>query len=50
GGSGCWSSLQKLGQNGFLSVLQILKWWQELLGSADVQEWESALEDVLWVL
>jgi hypothetical protein len=52
GGSGCWSSLCKPGQNGFLSVLQVLKWWRELLDTASlsVQEWEAALEDVVWVL
>jgi hypothetical protein len=50
GGSGPWDSLHKPGQNGFLTVLQILNWWRGLLDSSDTKEWDSAVEDVLWVM
>jgi hypothetical protein len=50
GGAGPWVSLHKPGQNGFLSVLQILSWWRERLGVEAVEDWNSAVEDVLWVL
>jgi hypothetical protein len=49
-GSGLWTSLHKPGQNGFLSVLQVLKWWRELLDDTGTREWELALKDVAWVL
>lgn len=42
--------LHKPGQNGFLSILQVLKWWQELLDDTDTLEWEFALENVAWVI
>ena len=50
GKSGPWTTLHKPGQNRFLSILQVLKWWQELLDDIDMLEWESALEDVAWVI
>jgi hypothetical protein len=50
GGTGPWDDLHKPGQNGFLSVLQVLCWWQGLLGVEGSEEWNSAVQDVLWVL
>jgi hypothetical protein len=50
GGDGPWGSLHKPGQNGFLSVLQILSWWRGMVGAEGFEEWNSALEDVAWVL
>lgn len=49
GGVGSWASLHKPGQNRFLSVLQFLSWWQGLL-DAGAEDWDSAVEDVVWVL
>lgn len=49
GGAGSWASLHKPGQNGFLSVLQCLSWWRGLL-DAGAEDWDSAVEDVVWVL
>jgi hypothetical protein len=31
-------------------VLQILSWWRGLLGAEGIEDWNSALEDVAWVL
>jgi hypothetical protein len=50
GGAGPWVSLHKPGQNGFLSVLQVLSWWRGLLGVEETDDWNSAVEDVAWVL
>jgi hypothetical protein len=50
GGAGPWVSLHKPGQNGFLSVLQCLSWWRGLVGTEGTEDWDSAVEDVLWVL
>ena len=50
GGVGPWESLHKPGQNGFLSVLQILSWWRGSLGKEGTEDWNSAVEDVAWVL
>jgi hypothetical protein len=50
GGTGSWETLHKPGQNGFLSVLQALSWWQGMLGVEGTDDWDSAVEDVAWVL
>ena len=53
GGTGPWDTLHKSGQNGFLSVLQILCWWRTMLGVGRVEaseDWNSAVKDVTWVL
>lgn len=42
--------LHKPGQNGFLTVLQILNWWQRLLGASGMEGWDFAVEDVVWVM
>jgi hypothetical protein len=50
GGAGSWETLHKPGQNGFLSVLQTLSWWRGMLGVEGTDDWNSAVEDVAWVL
>ncbi|KAF7342848.1 hypothetical protein MSAN_02000900 [Mycena sanguinolenta] len=44
-----WLCLDYKGQNGFLNVLMLLKWWRDAMeeGSPD---WEEAVNDVTWVL
>jgi hypothetical protein len=49
GGAESWALLHKPGQNRFLSVLQSLSWWQGLL-NVKTEDWNSAVEDVVWVL
>ncbi|KAJ7025305.1 hypothetical protein C8F04DRAFT_1269332 [Mycena alexandri] len=44
---GEWTELEKLGVNGFLSVLIALRWWKEVGGDAD---WAKSVADVTWVL
>lgn len=53
GGAGPWDALHKSGQNGFLSVLQVLYWWRSLLGVDSAEgskDWNYAVIDVVWVL
>ncbi|KAJ7732734.1 hypothetical protein DFH07DRAFT_780844 [Mycena maculata] len=46
-----WEALRHPGQNGFLNVLVCLKWWHEKLETdAERDEWDRAVDDVLWVL
>jgi hypothetical protein len=37
------------GQNGFLNVLMVLKWWRDALEVAS-PDWEEAVSDITWVL
>lgn len=41
GGAGTWDSLDNSRQNGFLSILQLLSWWQGLLGVRGTDDWDS---------
>ncbi len=52
GTGGDWGSLQKTGQNGFISPLACLAWWGWVLSDDVVLrgEWNDALEDVHHVL
>jgi hypothetical protein len=50
GGAGPWDSHHRPGQNGFLSVLQILSWWRGLLGVEGTEDWDSAIGDITWVM
>ena len=49
---GDWTMLEKLGQNGFLSVLAVLSWWGEAIQLEDEysvltdENWSAACEDV----
>ncbi|KAJ7714047.1 hypothetical protein DFH07DRAFT_763156 [Mycena maculata] len=50
-GTGRWEALRHPGQNGFLNVLVCLKWWHEKLETdAERDEWDRAVDDVLWAL
>ncbi|KAK0436994.1 hypothetical protein EV421DRAFT_1739212 [Armillaria borealis] len=55
-GEGDWGLLWHPGANGLMTVLICLQWWGELttehygMGSIQMLAWESAVEDVLWVL
>ncbi|KAJ7788721.1 hypothetical protein B0H14DRAFT_2226447, partial [Mycena olivaceomarginata] len=44
-----WSCMDYKGQNGFLNVLMVLKWWRNALEVAS-PDWEEAVNDVTWVL
>ncbi|KAJ3738267.1 hypothetical protein EV360DRAFT_58256 [Lentinula raphanica] len=46
---GDWSPLIRPGQCGILTVLFCLFWWQQHL-PAPSQDWNSALQDVAWVI
>jgi hypothetical protein len=37
------------GQNGFLNVLMVLKWWRDAMPKAS-PDWEEAISDVTWAL
>jgi hypothetical protein len=37
------------GQDGFLNVLMLLKWWRDAMKDAS-PDWEEAMDDVTWVL
>lgn len=50
GGAGPWETLHRPGQNGFLSVLQCLSWWRVQAGTEGMEDWDTAVDDVLWVL
>ncbi|KAJ3737878.1 hypothetical protein EV360DRAFT_58635, partial [Lentinula raphanica] len=46
---GDWSTLDRPGQCGMLTVLMCLFWWHKRL-PAPSQDWNSALQDVSWVI
>ncbi|KAJ3816278.1 hypothetical protein F5880DRAFT_1494467 [Lentinula raphanica] len=46
---GDWSPLIRPGQCGILTVLMCLFWWHKLLPALS-QDWNSALQDVSWVV
>ncbi|KAJ7895599.1 hypothetical protein B0H14DRAFT_2333773, partial [Mycena olivaceomarginata] len=48
-GMGTWESLDLYGQNGFLNVLMVLKWWRDAMSEAS-PDWEEGVADVTWVL
>jgi hypothetical protein len=37
------------GQNGFLNLLMVLKWWRDAIEVAS-PDWEEGVGDVTWVL
>ncbi|KAJ3964964.1 hypothetical protein EV361DRAFT_811417 [Lentinula raphanica] len=48
---GDWSMLIRPGQCGILTILMCLFWWrQHLTMPSQSQDWNSALEDVSWVI
>ncbi|KAK0429659.1 hypothetical protein EV421DRAFT_1722942 [Armillaria borealis] len=55
-GDGEWEHLWHPGANGLMTVIICLKWWGELItkhygmGSLRMRSWETAVEDVLWVM
>ncbi|KAJ7047954.1 hypothetical protein C8F04DRAFT_885131, partial [Mycena alexandri] len=44
-----WKSMDYCGQNGFLNVLMVLKWWRDAMEESS-PDWEDAVDDVIWVL
>lgn len=44
-----WTNMDSRGQNGFLNVMMVLKWWRDATGKS-TPDWEGALDDVTWVL
>ncbi|KAJ7348995.1 hypothetical protein DFH08DRAFT_998340 [Mycena albidolilacea] len=44
-----WVCMEYKGQNGFLNVLMLLKWWRDAMKDAS-PDWEEAMDDVTWVL
>ena len=48
-GTGDWEPLLKPGKGGFVLVLLSLSWWKKAAEGADMG-WDSAVNDVLWVL
>ncbi|KAJ7795040.1 hypothetical protein B0H14DRAFT_2392076 [Mycena olivaceomarginata] len=44
-----WVCMEYKGQNGFLNVLMLLKWWRDAMKDAS-PDWEEAVDDVTWVL
>ncbi|KAJ7578935.1 hypothetical protein C8J56DRAFT_797063 [Mycena floridula] len=51
GGAGKWEKLRLPGLNGVFSVVSCLGWWLSALeGSTPGEAWNSAAEEVLWVL
>ncbi|KAJ7188437.1 hypothetical protein C8R46DRAFT_830441, partial [Mycena filopes] len=44
-----WASMDARGQNGFLNVLMVLKWWRDATKKS-TPDWEGAVDDVTWVL
>ncbi|KAJ7898152.1 hypothetical protein B0H14DRAFT_2265486, partial [Mycena olivaceomarginata] len=46
---GSWASMNLFGQNGFLNVLMVLKWWRDAMPKAS-PDWEEAISDVTWAL
>ncbi|KAJ7745173.1 hypothetical protein B0H14DRAFT_2406767, partial [Mycena olivaceomarginata] len=44
-----WACTEYKGQNGFLNVLMLLKWWRDAMKDAS-PDWEEAMDDVTWVL
>ncbi|KAJ7017584.1 hypothetical protein C8F04DRAFT_883777, partial [Mycena alexandri] len=44
-----WKTMDIGGQNGFLNVLMVLKWWRDAMRVAS-PDWEEAVGDVTWVL
>ena len=51
-GEGGWASLDKHGQNVFLTVLSCLVWWGVALNGRQGERvaWMAAVADVHWVL
>lgn len=46
-----WGCLFRAGVNSMLSVVMALCWWSELLDPEDdIDDWQYAVRDVLWVL
>jgi hypothetical protein len=44
-----WASMDYKGQNGFLNVLMVLKWWRDAIDIPS-PDWEEAVAEVTWVL
>ncbi|KAJ7721060.1 hypothetical protein DFH07DRAFT_760629 [Mycena maculata] len=50
-GTGPWKVLRHPGPNGLLNILVCLKWWHgELETDGPNEEWNGAVEDVVWAL